>query len=87
MIKKTVQKFIGKLKENFIFKKVPLNLKEIGFEIIGDKSHFKDEIVENKRSFLGTIWIVKMIGKMVDLFFESSKLIIHPYQNFKIFGI
>ena len=87
MIKKTVQKFIEKLNENSIFKKVPLNLKEIGFGIIGDKSHFNDEIVENKRSFFGTLWIVKMIGKMVDLFFESSKLIIHPYQNFKIFGI
>ena len=85
IIKMTVSKFISRLKEGSINRKVPLNLTEVGCNIIGDKSHFIVERAENIRKFFDPLTILLWMQKKMKRFFESSALIIHPYQNFKIF--
>jgi len=78
-VKKSVGKFINKLKENSKFRKIPVTLNQTGYFMISDKACYLNstESSDIKDFFKNS--------KLMQNFWENSKFIIHPYRNFKIF--
>ena len=86
--KKTVLKFISKLKENINYRKMPENFSKRS-QIINDNVYFerkKQASLESKGlRLLRKMKFMTIMIKIFHNFFKNNDLIVHPFNNFKIF--